>query len=95
MALGRSPTTRHLPLLPAPLLPDHLLLPGGCVLTLCDLFVMASAGRLPPKALAVSRASTFPRWRRPGQLRVEGGILSPEAGQGGRGVGLAGWPIPK
>lgn len=64
-------------------------------MTLRDLFVMASAGRLPPEALAVSRASTFPRWRRPEQLRVGGGILSPEAGQGGTGVGLAGAPIQK
>lgn len=56
-------------------------------LTLRDLFVMASAGRLPAETWAGSRASTFPKWRRQGQLRSGGGVPPPGAGREAEGSG--------
>lgn len=48
-----------------PFAPTALASTRGGVLTLYDLFVMATAGYLVPEALALSLALTFPRWQQP------------------------------
>ncbi|XP_052513834.1 ubiquitin-conjugating enzyme E2 G1 [Budorcas taxicolor] len=94
-AVGRSPATRHLSLLLAPSLPaDHLLRLGGGVLTLRDLSVMASAGRLPPGP------GTWPGGDLPKMAATEatarrGRGSASGGGAVGRRVGLASGLLPK